>query len=293
MTPPFESAGPVSRRAFLAASGGLLTAATVGSALGWPETAGAARNKALSALVLSSDLYASPSPQRFVFGTAKGARFNAGPAAQVGFVPPGVTGEVTVEKLDATLHKAGLPKGRGVYGVEAVFDVPGNWQAFAFIEGKRVPFAIQVKERPEAPIVGAAAPRAPSPTKTDRLGVKPICTRRPQCPLHTVSLSEVIGAGTPVAVLFATPALCQSAYCGPVLDELLDTMLPYEGRVTFVHVEIYTSNRGATLSPTVDAWGLPSEPWLFTIDGAGTIRGRLDGAFGGDEITKHLDSLVQ
>ena len=40
------------------------------------------------------------------------------------------------------------------------------------------------------------------------------------------------------------------------------------------------------------AWNLPYEPFLFTIDGAGTIRGRLDSAFGRDEITPLLQSLV-
>ena len=71
-----------------------------------------------------------------------------------------------------------------------------------------------------------------------------------------MSLADVIGTGKPVAVMFATPALCQSQYCGPVLDELLDIMAPYRDKVTFVHVEIYKSNRGADLSPTVEAWAL-------------------------------------
>ncbi len=143
-----------------------------------------------------------------------------------------------------------------------------------------------------APVPGQAAPRVPSPTKTDTLGVKPICTRVPQCPLHTVSLSEVIGAGRPVAVLFATPALCTSRYCGPVLDELLSIRKPYEDRVTFVHVDIYKNLRASAQSPTVTAWQLPSEPWLYTIDGAGNIVGRIDTAFGRNEMQGLLDQLV-
>jgi len=122
--------------------------------------------------------------------------------------------------------------------------------------------------------------------------VKPICTRRPQCPLHEVSLADVIGTGTPVAVMFATPALCQSMYCGPVLDELLAVRSRYEDRITFVHVEIYASTTGATLAPTVAAWGIESEPWLYTVDGTGTIVGRLDGAFGREEIVAQLDDLA-
>jgi len=94
-------------------------------------------------------------------------------------------------------------------------------------------------------------------------------------------------------VLFATPALCQTRYCGPVLNELLSVRAAYEDRVTFVHVEIYrTLTGGNDESPTVQAWNIPYEPFFFTIDGSGTIRGRLDAAFGRDEITPRLEALV-
>jgi hypothetical protein len=42
----------------------------------------------------------------------------------------------------------------------------------------------------------------------------------------------------------------------------------------------------------VRAWKLPSEPWLFTVDGAGTIVTRLDTAFGKDEMQLALDDLL-
>jgi len=159
-------------------------------------------------------------------------------------------------------------------------------------QGETVPFAIQVNAAPVAPVAGQAAPRAASPTLTDPLGVNPICTRQPACPLHTVSLASVIGAGKPVAALFATPARCASQYCGPVLDELLNIMDPYKDRITFVHIEIYQALTGTAHVPTVDAWRLASEPWLFGIDATGTIKSRLDGAFGGTEMEVLLDGLV-
>ena len=84
------------------------------------------------------------------------------------------------------------------------------------------------RPQPKAPVVGAAAPRAPSPT-LDRHARREadLHAASPRCPLHDVSLADVIGTGTPVAAMFATPALCQSQYCGPVLDELLDLRAPY------------------------------------------------------------------
>lgn len=245
--------------------------------------------KQLSPLVLSSDLHASPDPQRFAFAIARGTRYASTAPAQVAFAAPGAR-EGAI--LDTNLYKDGLPKGRGIYVVETAFPVAGVWKAAAITRGEQVPFAVQVKPLAEAPLPGTAAPRAASPTPADTLGVKPICTRRPACPLHDVSLSGVIGSGKPVAVLFATPALCQSQYCGPVLDELLEIMDPYRDEVAFVHVEIYESNRGATRAPTVAAWDLPSEPWLFTIGGDGVIEARLDGAFATNEMQAALDRLV-
>lgn len=287
---------PVSRRAFLAGGAGALLAV---AAAGTTANAASAlltqqRRKAISPLVLSSDLYASADPQRFVFAIARGSKFASfGPAA-VAFAPPGTRGETTLTFQPTELHKDGLPKGRGIYVHDAVFPTAGIYNAAVLVEGRKkpVPFAVQVKDAAEAPVVGAAAIAAPSPTAADSLGVRPLCTRKPACPLHDVSLAEVIGR-EPVAVMFATPALCQSQYCGPVLDELLDVMGPYQQRgVRMVHVEIYESNRGATLSPTVEAWGLPSEPWLYTVDATGTIRSRLDGAFSTNEVTAALDALV-
>ena len=111
------------------------------------------------------------------------------------------------------------------------------------------------------------------------------------CPLHTQSLSTVIGAGKPVAALFATPARCQSQYCAPVLDEFLDTITSYGDQIVPVHIEIYQKPTGTALISTVEAWRLPSEPWLFGIDATGTVQSRIDGAFGGTEMKALLDAL--
>lgn len=285
---------PISRRAFLAGGAGmavgLLTHGPAAALLSGHGTPGEhRREKAVSPLVLSSDLYAAPTPQRFAFAIARGSKFASFGATRVAFRAPGASRH---EVYDTQLHKEGLPKGRGIYVVDAVFPVAGVWKATAIVGSEKVPFAVQVKKTAEAPRPGTPAPRAASPTTAEPLGVNPLCTRTPACPLHDVSLADVVGTGRPVAVLFATPALCQSRYCGPALDELLDVMGPYRDRVTMVHVEIYASNRATTLTPTVKAWGLPSEPWLFTIDGTGTIVERLDGAIATDETRAALDRLV-
>ncbi|MFP5378014.1 MAG: hypothetical protein ACLGIO_14690, partial [Acidimicrobiia bacterium] len=139
---------------------------------------------------------------------------------------------------------------------------------------------------------GTAMVAAPSPTTADPLGVDPICTADPPCPLHDVSLDAALGERRPLAVLFATPALCQSRLCGPVLDTLLEQREAFADRVRFLHVEIYTDRTGETLAPTVQAYNLTAEPVLFLAGADGTVRERLDNAFDRVEARAALERLV-
>jgi hypothetical protein len=291
-----------SRRAFLGGAlgvaGGLMVASVA------PDAAWAASGpdpKTFFPLVLSADLAASPQPQRLVFALAhsskKGMQYASGPAVSVRFRK--MQGKTATGPWSAvqktTFDSAGLPKGRGVYVVQPTLDTAGVWKVEARAQGQTIPFVIQVNDAPTTYVPGAQAPRDASPTPTSTLGVDPICTRSPMCPLHTQSLSTVVGAGKPVAALFATPARCQSMYCAPVLDEFLSAVKGYGDRIVPVHIEIYKSLTSSTTShvPTVDAWKLPSEPWLFGIDGNGVVQSRIDGAFGGDEMKNVLDALVK
>jgi hypothetical protein len=285
----------LSRRAFLAAGGGVLVAAAAGGAAAASGAAAAAPmsdNKKLSALLLASDLYASPNPQRIAFALSEGPKYASGPSAKLAYGKSRKLGAA----VDTVLHSRGLPKRRGIYTAEVTLPQAGPWLGVVQVkkDGKRqnASLAFQVQDQPQAPVAGTPAPRAASPTVANPLGVDPICTRSPQCPLHDVSLDTVIGAGKPVAVMLATPALCQSRYCGPTLDDLLTLTDQYKDRITFVHVEIYTNMSGNQTTPTVQAWGIQTEPWLFGVDATGTVVSRLDGAFGHDEQQQLLQQVV-
>jgi hypothetical protein len=285
----------LSRRAFLAAGGGVVLAAAAGRALTAGGTAAAlpmADNKKLSALLLASDLYASPNPQRIAFALAQGPNYASGPPAKLAYGQ----GRTLGAPVATVLHSRGLPKRRGIYTADVTLPQAGPWVGVVQVKknGKRqnASLAFQVQDQPTAPVPGSPAPRAASPTVANPLGVNPICTRNPPCPLHQVSLDTVIGAGKPVAVMLATPALCQSRYCGPTLDDLLTLTDQYKDQITFVHVEIYTDLSGNQTTPTVQAWGIQTEPWLFGVDGTGTVVARLDGAFGHDEQQQLLQKLV-
>jgi hypothetical protein len=283
---------PLSRRAFLGT--GLTVVGGLAAATLLPEKAFAAQDETkYFPLVLSPWLYANANPQRTVIAlshsTSKGIQYASGPSVKIRFRSP--SGSWTPLTL-TTYDRVGLPKGRGVYVTEATFEAPGVWKAEARAGGQKIPFTLEVNDAPMGPVAGDMAPTAASPTTTDPLGVNPICTRVPQCPLHTESLSTVIGQGKPVVALFATPARCQSQYCAPVLDEFLQVTAPLRDKAHFVHIEIYKNAKDMTLVPTVDAWKLPGEPAMFGIDSAGVVRSRIEGAFGGTEMQQQINAIL-
>ena len=46
----------------------------------------------------------------------------------------------------------------------------------------------------------------------------------------------------PVALLFATPQLCQSRVCGPVTDIEVQMEAKYGKQMDFIHQEVYVDN---------------------------------------------------
>jgi hypothetical protein len=144
------------------------------------------------------------------------------------------------------------------------------------------------------PAVGDKAPSIHTPTKEDAGGdVKKIDTREPPSTMHDVDFAKVLGK-KPVVLLFATPLLCQSRVCGPVVDIAEQVKAKRGKEADFIHMEIYTDNEvDKGYRPQVLTYHLPTEPWLFTIDRGGVIRSRIEGAFSVDELNKAIDAAVK
>lgn len=288
----------ISRRQFFTtaatASGTVLFLAACGDDSQSSTKSAASKSDASPPVVglISSDLYASPNPQRVAFAIAQGTSFVDAGDVTVTFSND--AGAV-VATSTASYHDQGLPKDRGIYVCEATLPDAGILLMRVAVKTGATPQDSQISITPVSAAlpIGLAAPKSASPTPTDTLGVDPICTRSPACGLHTHSLADLIGNGTPTAVLFATPARCQSQYCGPVLDIFLDALKdPAFAAIQAVHVEIYKDDTSQDLVPTLDAWHLQSEPWLFGVSGDGTILTRLDGGFDRSEIRAALQTLL-
>jgi len=131
------------------------------------------------------------------------------------------------------------------------------------------------------PDVGEPAPRVDTDTLATAGGVvERIDTREPPSDMHQASFADVLGE-KPVALLFATPQLCQSRVCGPVTDVALQVRERYGDQVEFIHQEVYVDNDPAQgLRRPLSRFNLRTEPWLFVVGRDGRITARLEGSFG-------------
>jgi hypothetical protein len=202
---------------------------------------------------------------------------------------PAFTAQTTASDPDAA---------KTVYVTDVNFDKPGQWQFDALVrdsddEYRSATFAgpVVVKRDDRIPAVGDKAPVIHTPTVDDVGSVAQIDTRVPPDDMHNADFADVVGK-EPVVLLFATPALCQSRVCGPVVDveEQVKTERPDDA--AYIHMEIYNDNNASKgLRPQVSAYHLQTEPWLFVIDKDGRISTRIEGAFSVDELNAALDKV--
>jgi len=215
--------------------------------------------------------------------------------------PPG---EITVRLRDpagtssaaTTVRRrdTGIP--RGYYPVFVELSTAGAWTLEVEAAGQALRATVDAHQPTALAFVtgvGEPLPRIPTPTPSDALGVTPICTRDPVCPFHTTSLDAALDLGRPIVLLVSTPAHCQTAICGPVLDLLTRRREALErAGVSVIHAEVYTDDSVQTTTSTVDALGLTFEPSLFVADGAGIVQARLDYTFDATELDDTLAPLV-
>lgn len=196
----------------------------------------------------------------------------------------------------------------GLYVVYVEFDRAGMWGAeirASLADGsqpspQRVRF--NVAQIPAGPAVGEKAPRSENrtiagldPDSTEAFEVLAEITSdpNPDPELYALSVAEAVETGRPSAVLFATPAYCQSRICGPVMDEFKDLKAEFGDRINFLHIEVVADFETGGYVPEMQEWGLATEPWVFVLDPEGRVAARLEGSATQAEIAPILAGLLE
>lgn len=234
-----------------------------------------------------------------VSGAAKSeaeARARNEPA--IGPFPASVESLQTQPAFRAQTTTSDPDAGTVVYSTKIDFPSDGEWRIAAVIrQGDELTSTMlnssaQVGAFAKVPQVGQKAPLIHTPTASDVGGdLSKITTRIPPDTQNKVDYADVYGK-EPIVLLFATPQFCQSRVCGPVVDVAEQVKQLYGDKAAFIHMEIYKDNDpNKGVRPQVQAFHLPSEPWLFAIDKQGRVEEVLEGAFGVEELTRVVKGL--
>lgn len=297
---PTPSWPPLSRRQFLAGSTAVAGAALLaacgksdGTATATTATTDASRGLAL-AQFFGGPMFVPGREARLPFGVADGD----------GLLPIARTPkQLTVELFDPKGKSLGQPSvverradglPRAYFPLLATFDAPGIYTARTTIAGSAAEMSVKIDAPADVPViqVGSAVPPIQTPTTADARGVNPICTRDPVCPLHDVTVADALAEAAPVALLVASPAFCQIAICGPVLEVLLDVRAAHPG-IRFIHAEVYADPHKDlnTYAPAIAPLGLQFEPCLVLVRGDGTVADRIDTIYDRTELRERLAQL--
>ena len=191
---------------------------------------------------------------------------------------------------------------KSIYTAEIPFDEPGRYQVVGvarrggeLVAATPATPGIRVRERANDPIpaVGQSPPRIHTPTEYDAAGdIASIDTRLPPSSMHEADFADVLGK-KPVVLLFATPQLCQSRVCGPVVDIAEQVKAESGEDVEFIHMEVFRDNRiDRGIRPQMAAFRLRSEPWVFTFDRSGKVAARIEGAYSERELEEAIAQAI-
>jgi hypothetical protein len=188
---------------------------------------------------------------------------------------------------------------KSIYTANVDLDGKGEWRLLALVKQPDgsftytpIPSAV-VGRGAKVPGPGDPAPVIDTLTAADVGGdLTKIDTRQPPSTMHDDNFADVVGT-EPVVLLFATPALCSSRVCGPVVDIAEQVKSERGDEAAFIMQEIYKDNQvDKGLREQVKAYNLPSEPWLFVLDSDGKISTAIEGAFSEGELNAALDEVT-
>ncbi len=192
-----------------------------------------------------------------------------------------------------------------VFYASVDFDRTGAWAASldVEIEGERhrgllvQPF--NVLERTPEPQIGDALPESPHLTLGDGADIAAVSSMTEPVPaMNELTVPEAVASGKPVLVAIATPAYCQTRFCGPLMESVVVPLWEeFGGEVQFVHVEPYEldevrSSGRLVPVPLLEDWQLQTEPWVFIAGRGGVVTAKFEGVASLEEVRAALVAAI-
>jgi len=204
---------------------------------------------------------------------------------------------------NATFVEA-IPDASGFWVLRHTFEKAGEEPAVVTIakgdNKQELEVRFNVLASGTTPMVGANAPPTNNPTLTSQPNKKEITTdSKPNDAFYQMTVTQALAAQKPFVIVFATPAFCQTALCGPVLENVKAVQPEFAGTVNFIHIEPYVldANGGlangqlAATQSTTD-WNLQTEPWIFVVGSDGKITDRFEGSASPDELRQSIQAAL-
>ncbi len=215
----------------------------------------------------------------------------------------------SAQETTAVYH--GWPFGiRGAYSANMTFDRPGSWQLEVSVDDDEISgetvIDLEVVEQSPVPAIGQRPPLSRTKTLADVPGVEQLTTDyNADEDLYQITVAQAIESPRPAVVVFASPAFCTSATCGPQVDTVKELKATYNDRADFVHVEIYDlpdeiqgDLSRASFAPAVEEWGFSSVPhwfnesWVYILNEEGLVDHRFEGYVSLTELESALKETL-
>lgn len=179
---------------------------------------------------------------------------------------------------------------RGVYSANYLFDRAGDWGIEVSLPDSDGTFLttehrFTVKPEALAPDLGDRPPLTRNRTLSDVGSIAQLTTGSLRDPeLYDLAIPDALSSGRPFAVVFASPAFCTTAVCGPQVEVVSELNRDYGERMDFIHVDLFDNPHEiqgdldrAVHTPLLEAWGLLTDEWTFVVDADGAVTGRFEG----------------
>lgn len=194
----------------------------------------------------------------------------------------------------------------GVYEATVDLDQPGFYGVAVQVEladgdVQQATANFQVRAEHEIPDVGDPAPDAANRVVDGDFEPIAIDSRAqgedaevPDPELHTVRIPDALADDSrPLVVVVSTPTYCVSQFCGPITETIAELAGSYDD-ADFVHLEVWQDFEDSVLNNAAAAWiqteAGGSEPWVFFVDGDGTIQARWDNVLDEAELVELLET---